>query len=516
MKTDIPLILIFGVIAFASAFLVFRFRSSVRVSQEQSAMADALREELELLRTQYKSLLEKHAGDQRELAIKRESVESLEASAVNLQCKLTDAQAEVNGLTERLSAALMNYEGYAKKLSEAEKKVDELRSRALEAEKERSVLEEAVRLKEIAFNDLDERTKKTDASLREAFENVSRKVMSENAEKFSEKSRVELENLLKPFKETLESTKGELQQSKGAAKEHEDVLKKQVQKIVDEADLLTRVFKGRDFKTFGDLGEELLEAVLHAAGLGRGSHYEVQAQRQNEDDRNLKPDIIVNLPDNKHLILDSKASLKNYNLAVTAEDKKAQRQFMDSFVDDILAHVEELHEKHYPGLTGVRSPDFVMMYIPFEQAFLAALEIAPNLVVDAMRMKVAIVTNGTLLATLRTVSYVWSLHKQQQGAEKIAKQGGEMLTKFINFVDDLQKARNAVRSCQKSVDAAWNKLSDGNKNLISQAKKLHSMGVEGKKKPTAAIFHQHTLEEDDQVPSDEAESEVVEADAESL
>jgi DNA recombination protein RmuC len=516
MTTDIFLILIFVGIAFAGAMFVFRSRNSAGSAQERSAEIETLKQQLESVRAQYNSLLEKYAGDQRELEIKRERVQSLEASGADLQRKLADAHAELKGLNERLSAAVANSEGYLKKLSEADKKVDDLTSRAMEAEKERSVLQEAVRLNKIVLSDLEEKSKKADASLREAFENVSRKVMSENAEKFSEKSRIELENMLKPFKETLESTKGELQQSKGAAKEHEDALKKQVQKIIDEADLLTRVFKGRDFKAFGNLGEELLEAVLNAAGLARGSHYEVQASRQNEDEKNLYPDIIVNLPDNKHLILDSKASLKNYNLAVTSEDKKAQKEFMESFVDDILGHVESLHEKHYPGLKGVRSPDFVMMYIPFEQAFLAALEVNPTLVVDAMRMKVAIVTNGTLLATLRTVSYVWSLHTQQQSAEKIAKHGGLMLDKFINFVDDLQKARNAVRSCQKSVDAAWNKLSDGNANLISQAKKLHSMGVQGKKTPDGVVFQHATIDEDLEMEAEDVEVEAaVEAEAES-
>jgi DNA recombination protein RmuC len=518
MTTETLLVLIVAGIAFVTAFLVMRSRNSNGNAQEASpAVSAPLRLELESLRGQYNSLLEKNAGDQRELALKRERVESLEATGNDLQRMLADAQGEVKGLQERSTAALRNSEDIAKKLSDAERKLEEITSRALEAEKERSVFREAVRLKEIAFNDLEERTKKNDASLREAFENVSRKVMSENAEKFSEKSRIELENMLKPFKETLESTKGELQQSKGAAKEHEDTLKKQVQKIVDEADLLTRVFKGRDIKAFGDLGEDLLESVLHAAGLGRGAHYEVQAQRQNEDERNLKPDILVNLPDNKHLILDSKASLKNYNLAVTAEDKKEQKQFMEAFVEDILERVEELHEKHYPGLKGVRSPDFVMMYVPFEQAFLAALEIKPSLVMDAMRMKVAIVTNGTLLATLRTVSYVWSLHNQQRNAEKIAKQGGLMLDKFINFVDDLQKVRNSIKSCHNSVDAAWKKLYDGNGNLVSHAKTLHSMGVEGKKKPTAPVFRNCAEDEEIQMEAEEAEEEAsFEAEAENV
>ena len=496
MTTEILLFFVFVAVAGPCAIFVLRFHVNGAQAQKASAEVEDVRRTLASLQVQYNSLLERHAGDQRELLIKREGVCNLEANQEALQRSLADSLSEVTGLTARLSGALANAEQLNHKLSYAEQKIVNLTRGLHEAENERSVLRETVRVKELAFTELQGTLKKNDADLQQAFENASRKVMAENAEKFSEKSRVELEVLLKPFKETLEATKGELQQSKGAAKEHEDALKKQVANIVAQADALTRVFKGRDMKAFGDLGEELLERVLNAAGLARGMHYEVQAIRQDEDEKNFKPDVIVNLPDDKHLIIDSKAVLKNYNNAVTADDKKAQKHYLEANVTDILNRVKELHEKHYPGLRSVRSPDFVLMYIPFEQAFLAALELRPSLVEEAMRMKVAIVTNGTLLATLRTVSYVWSLHTQQRNAEAIAKQGGRMLDKFINFVDDLQKARNAVRSCHKSVDEAWKKLHEGNANLVSEAMKLHSMGVEGKKKPEAQVFQQCMVDED--------------------
>lgn len=505
MTIELVVLLIGVGLVFVGSLWVLRSRGGSAYAHAEAAEVEALKREVEDLRHNYSSLSERYAADQRELEIKRERVEKLESGERELHGRLSEALVDVKGLQERSSAALKHAEQSSTKLFEAEQKLEEVTKSLRDAERDRSVLRESVRLKEIAFSELEERAKKTDAHLREAFENVSRKIMSENAEKFSEKSRVELENLLKPFKETLESTKGELQQSKGAAKEHEDALKKQVEKIVEEADALTRVFKGRDMKAFGDLGEELLERVLNAAGLARGTHYEVQAIKQDDDEKTFKPDVIVNLPDDKHLIIDSKAVLKNYNNAVTAEDKKAQKEFLEANVDDILARAKELHEKHYPGLKTVRSPDFVLMYIPFEQAFLAALELRPTLVEEAMRMKVALVTNGTLLATLRTVSYVWSLHNQQKNAERIAKQGGLMLDKFINFVNDLKKARNAVESCHKSVDDAWRKLSDGNANLISQAKKLHSLGVEGKKRPEGGVFQQCAIDDDIEIEGEELE-----------
>ena len=495
MTTEVLLVFAFMGVGLIVAFWALRPREASSGSADESAACEALRGELESLRAQYNGLLEKHAGDQRELEMQRQSVQRLEASERAARGELTQALSENKGLSERLSAASARAEQSEAKLTAAERTIEEFRKKLNVADQERSALSTTVKLKEESIRELDGKLMRTDAQLKEAFENVSRKVMAENAEKFSEKSRIDLENILKPFKETLELTKGELQQSKGAAKEHEDALKKQVAKIVEEADALTRVFRGRDLKAFGDLGEELLERVLNAAGLARGTHYEVQAKKQDDEDRSFKPDVIVKLPDEKHLIIDSKAVLKNYNAAVTAEDKKAQREFLEANVSDIRDRVKELHDKHYPKLKSVRSPDFVLMYVPFEQAFLAALEQCPMLVEESMRMKVAIVTNSTLLATLRTVSYVWSLHNQQRNAENIAKQGGRMLDKFINFVDDLQKVGNAIDSCHSSFDEAWKKLSTGNGNLVSQAKKLHSMGVEGKKKPQHTLFHE-CVEED--------------------
>jgi DNA recombination protein RmuC len=255
-------------------------------------------------------------------------------------------------------------------------------------------------------------------------------------------------------------------------------------------------------QAFGELGEGLLEGVLTAAGLARGTHYQVQAQLEGDDQEALRPDVIVNLPDGKHLVIDAKANLKSYNFAVTAEDKQVRRQYMEAHVSDILARVRELQRKHYDKLKSVKSPDFVLMYIPFEQAYMAALEVRPTLVEDAIRQKVAIVTNSTLLATLRTVSYVWTLDLQQRNAELIAKQGGKMLDKIINFAEDLEKVRKAAGVCQQQAENAWSKLVGGPGNLKSHALKLAKLGVKGKKPLEGPIFETH---EDDEVAEGELE-----------
>lgn len=499
MSVEWLAVLVFlGATALALAW-VLRPRGSVSGHDDVHAQSEALRSEIS-------ALAERHAGNERELSLARERVAGLESRERELLEQLsvaTNKQGETEG---RFTAALKEIDDLKGQRQELLTKLEEAVSIKNNLDTQIGVLSETVRLKEQSLAELEARRRKADEELKLVFENLSQRLLRESSDKFSERSKSELESLLKPFKETLELTKGELAQSKGAAKEHQEVLIKQVERIREEADALTRVFKGHSMQAFGELGEDLLERVLTAAGLARGPHYEVQTQIDEGEDGAFRPDVIVKLPDGKHLVIDAKATLKNYNLAVTAEDRKVRKQYLEANVSDIQARVKELNKKHYDKLKSVNSPDFVLMYLPFEQAYIAALELCPTLVEDAMRKKVAIVTNSTLLATLRTVSYVWTLDLQQRNAALIAEQGGKLLDKIVGFTEDMYKVINAANNCQSYAQRAWKKLFDGNGNLKAQAQKLKELGVKGKKPLSGPLF---------EVPEDiEVEAEALEQPAE--
>jgi DNA recombination protein RmuC len=371
-----------------------------------------------------------------------------------------------------------------------------LRMTNLALEKQLSAANSELQAQGNLFADKGREQSEREARLKQDFEALSNKLLSENSSAFRKQSREELDTILKPLKEALDSTKGELAKSKGEAEKHNELLVKQVERIIAEADTLTRVFKGGNPKAFGDLGEELLDGVLRASGLQEGTHYQCQKSSVDDESTRKRPDVIVNLPEGKHLIIDSKASLNNYNECVNAEDKVTKETYLAAHVRDIQKHVKDLRDKHYTRLSGVRSPDFVLMYIPFEQAYAAAMEARPNLWAEALDHGVAIVTNTTLIATLRTVTHVWRLLDQQQNAEEIAAQGGILYDKFCGFVSDLEGVGKALDTCQERYSNAFKKLSNGKGNLMMQADRLRKLGVKGTKEIPQSLVNQAEQDDD--------------------
>lgn len=349
-----------------------------------------------------------------------------------------------------------------------------------ELQKQQSALQSSLEAQQRTMLEFEQRRKEDEARLKEAFEGLSSKLLNENSAKFRESSREELGNILKPLKEALDTTKSELAKAKGEADKQNQFLMQQVERIGVQAETLTKVFRGENIKSFGDLGENLLERVLQAAGLSRGTHYSMQEEFKGDDGERLRPDIIVKLPGDKCFVIDSKASLKNYNSAANTDDQAVRKQLLEMQVKDIQNHVKGLASKHYGKLKGLNSPDFVMMYLPFEQAYIAAIELNPRLCEEAIAQGVAIVTNSTLLVALRTVSYVWTLERQQRSTAQIVEHAGKMLDKFNGFVADLESLGRALDACQAQFSGAINKLSQGRGNLVSRAQKLTTLGVKAK------------------------------------
>jgi DNA recombination protein RmuC len=243
---------------------------------------------------------------------------------------------------------------------------------------------------------------------------------------------------------------------------------------------LTKALKG-DSKMQGNWGELVLERVLEKSGLEKDREYYVQQSHTNEGGQRVFPDVVINLPDGKKMIVDSKVSLTAYEKCINEEDETLKNGYLKEHVNSIKRHVEQLGEKNYHDLYQIESPDFVLLFIPMEPAFAMALNEDTTLYNRAFEKNIVIVTPSTLLATLRTIDSMWANQKQQENAFEIARQAGALYDKFEGFVADLIKIGKKIDESKVEYQGAMNKLVDGKGNLIISVEKLKKMGAKAKK-----------------------------------
>ena len=230
-------------------------------------------------------------------------------------------------------------------------------------------------------------------------------------------------------------------------------------------------------KALGNWGENMLDQILAKSGLQEGVHYRRQISGTDGAEQQRYLDVVVDLPEGRHLVIDSKVSLKNYEEAVNATDDAARSEHTSRLVESLRRHFEGLGKKRYHDLEGINAPDFVLMYVPIEPAFTTAIGAEPELISDALAVNVVLITNSSLLATLRTVAHVWRLAEQQKNAAKIADRGGKLYDKFVGFVQDLDAVGNALGNAQRSFEGARSKLTEGSGNLVRQAEMLRDKAL---------------------------------------
>jgi len=247
----------------------------------------------------------------------------------------------------------------------------------------------------------------------------------------------------------------------------------------DEASSLTRALKG-DNKTQGDWGEMILERILESSGLQEGREYILQPTYKNDDGSMARPDVVIQLPENKHLIIDAKMSLVAYEAYCAASDDTAQKAHLKAHRDSVWKHVTELSERHYARAKGLNSPDFVFMFLPIEPAYILAMTADRELTQKAWDKRVAVVSATTLFTSLKTVALIWKQEQQSQNAEAIAAEGGKLYDKFVGFTEDFQGVRDALDSAIKRHDEARTKLS-GKGGIASKVEKLRELGIAPKK-----------------------------------
>ena len=339
----------------------------------------------------------------------------------------------------------------------------------------------------------DEELAKQQEQLRKDFELLASKILDEKSEKFTLQNKENIKQILTPlqekiqvFEKKVEDTQKESISMHSALKEQLLGLKDLNQQMTKEATNLTRALKG-DSKMQGNWGELVLERVLEKSGLEKDREYFVQQSFSTAEGSRVLPDVVLHLPDNKKMIIDSKVSLTDYERYVNA-DEDDRPQFLKAHVNSIRKHVDQLSDKKYEDLYDIESPDFVLMFIPIEPAFAIAINDDNSLYNKAFEKNIVIVTPSTLLATLRTIDTMWNNEKQQRNAIEIARQAGALYDKFEGLVSDLTGVGKKIDDAKKDYSSAMNKLVEGRGNLITSVEKLKKLGAKAKKSLPEAII----------------------------
>lgn len=341
-----------------------------------------------------------------------------------------------------------------------------------------------------------------EAQLTAQFENLAHRILEEKAQTFAERSRLQLDGLLTPFRQQLGEFKQRVDEihvddarDRASLRQEIKHLQEQTRQINQDAVNLTRALKG-DKKAQGSWGEMILERVLERSGLRKGIEYDIQGGYRDADQRLFKPDVIVHLPEGKDIVIDSKVSLIAYERYATLEDGPEREAALKEHILALRNHVKTLGRKDYAGLKGLRSLDFVLMFLPIEAAFLAAFQHEEGLFDDAFAENIVVVTPTTLLATLRTVENIWRYERQNENAKLIAEKAGAVYDKLRGFLEDMEKLGAQIGGLQRTYDDAMNKLTRGRGNLIGQAQKFTELGVKVGKPLPKSLLEQAGFEDE--------------------
>ncbi|WP_147676070.1 DNA recombination protein RmuC [Algibacter pacificus] len=419
---------------------------------------------------------------------------TLEASHTNLQQQFDDFKQYTQ--SEKLKQDQVS----TAQISELKETISKIENERENIRREKDFLNAELARRNTEFENLQTLNQKRDAELearqeqlRKDFEILATKILDEKSEKFTLQNKENISNILNPlqekikvFEQKVDLTQKESISMHSALKEQLLGLKDLNQQMTKETTNLTRALKG-DSKMQGNWGELVLERVLEKSGLEKDREYFVQQSFTLEDGSRVLPDVVLNLPDGKKMIIDSKVSLTDYERFVNAELEE-QPQFLKAHINSIKRHIDQLSAKNYQDLYDIESPDFVLLFIPIEPAFAVVVNEDNSIYNKAFEKNIVIVTPSTLLATLRTIDSMWNNEKQQQNAIEIARQAGALYDKFEGLVKDLTNVGKKIDAAKTDYSAAMNKLVDGRGNIITSVEKLKKMGAKAKKALPEAII----------------------------
>ncbi len=320
------------------------------------------------------------------------------------------------------------------------------------------------------------------------FENIAAKILKQNTLDFSATHQKNILELLNPLKEKILTFEKKVEDTYEKGLKDQTDLKAELKKlhdlnlkISDEAHNLTKALKG-DVKKQGNWGEVILERILERSGLTEGREYKKQENFTDDHGQRFQPDVVVHLPDQKHIIIDSKVSLVAYERLVNSDNEKDRAQFAKEHLQSIRSHIKGLSDKHYQQSNSFNSPDFVLLFVPIESSFSIAVQEDQDLFAFAWESKVVIVSPSTLLATLRTIASIWQQENQTRNAQEIARQSGALYDKFVAFVGDMEAIGKSIDNTRRTYDSALNKLHLGTGNLVRRAESIRKLGARTTKK----------------------------------
>ena len=449
-------------LSIALAVVFFAFLGAVFYWRKSEKETAARENEITQLRAQFESESGARAEAEKERGELRGKSETAKVESGKAAARAESAEKSAAKLGEENTMLRAQTEQNAARIAELETNLQNA---------EKTAAEKILLLKEVR------------ESMGAEFKNLSQNILEEKGKKFGEESG----NLLNPLREELEKFRNRADEIRTEDAKDRSALKQQIESLQSNAaeygksaDNLARALKG-DSKTQGGWGEIMLANLLEKSGLREGEEYETQKSVRGEDGNILRPDVVVNLPDGKHLIIDSKVSLRAFCDAAESESPDEEKAALVRHADAVKTHVAGLSGKHYARAKGVNAPDFVFMFMEIEPAFFAALKESPNLFSDAYDKKIILCAPTTLMATLRTVERIWKLERQNRNAEEIAKRGGALFDKFSGFIDNMDAIDTALVNARKSYDSARGQLETGHGNLIGQANKLYDLGANTKK-----------------------------------
>jgi DNA recombination protein RmuC len=411
--------------------------------------------------------------------------------SANSKSEKASLEEKINGLISQINQqkeqTILERNQFEKQLFTSNQEKETIRS-------EKEALAIQLSKKETDFENLWERNKEQKQEVEQLqekftkeFENLANKILEEKTTKFTEQNKENLKNILSPLQDKIQLFEKKVEDTHKESIDYHAALRQQIlglremnEQMSKETLNLTKALKG-DSKMQGNWGELVLERVLEKSGLEKDREYFVQQSFVTEDGNRVFPDVIINLPDGKKMIVDSKVTLTAYERFINEEDDNLKTQFLKEHVISINRHVEQLGNKNYHDLYQMESPDFVLLFIPIESAFALALNEDTSLYNKAFEKNIVIVTPSTLLATLRTIDSMWTNQKQQENALEIARQAGALYDKFEGFVTDLVKIGKKMDEAKVEYQGAMNKLVDGKGNLITSVEKLKKMGAKAKK-----------------------------------